>query len=197
MVIFGNLEVTAQVHKIERMSTEETIAADLLKFAKSLFRLRQVDDIANKDIRDRYQAGAHPDDAEIQLYYRVFLAEELGLPLKTRSMQHEQVAGVTPQMLNAAKAHVLSLDASPALHYSITREKFWRRFLKRKYEARFKAVRDDYDKKREQLASQSETLEEALYIQQGEEAAASHKQAREALFDELTRFEQAAAGLAG
>jgi hypothetical protein len=25
MVIFGNLEVTAQVHKIERMSTEETI----------------------------------------------------------------------------------------------------------------------------------------------------------------------------
>ena len=197
MVIFGNLEVTAQVHKIERMSTEETIAADLLKFAKSLFRLRQVDDIANKDIRDRYQAGAHPDDAEIQLYYRVFLAEELGLPLKTRSMQHEQIAGVTPQMLNAAKAHVLSLDASPALHYSITREKFWRRFLKRKYEARFKAVRDDYDKKREQLASQSETLEEALYIQQGEEAAASHKQAREALFDELTRFEQAAAGLAG
>ena len=197
MVIFGNLEVTAQVHKIERMSTEETIAADLLKFAKSLFRLRQVDDIANKDIRDRYQAGAHPDDAEIQLYYRVFLAEELGLPLKTRSMQHEQVAGVTPQMLNAAKAHVLSLDASPALHYSITREKFWRRFLKRKYEARFKAVREDYDKKREQLASHSETLEEALYIQQGEEAAASHKQAREALFDELTRFEQAAAGLAG
>lgn len=197
MVIFGNLEVTAQVHKIERMSTEQTIAADLLTFAKSLFRLRQVDDIANRDIRERYQAGTHPDDAEIQLYYRVYLAEELGLPLKTRSMQHEQIAGVTPQKLNDAKAHVLSLDRSPALHYSITREKFWRRFLKRKYEARFKAVREDYDKKREQLASHSETLEEALYIQQGEEAAASHKQAREALFDELTRFEQAAAGLAG
>lgn len=197
MVIFGNLEVTAQVHKIERMSTEQTIAADLLTFAKSLFRLRQVDEIANRDIRERYQAGTHPDDAEIQLYYRVYLAEELGLPLKTRSMQHEQIAGVTPQMLNDAKAHVLSLDRSPALHYSITREKFWRRFLKRKYEARFKAVREDYDKKREQLASHSETLEEALYIQQGEKAAASHKEAREALFDELTRFEQAAAGLAG
>ena len=87
----------------------------------------------------------------------------------------------------------MSLEATPALQYSITREKFWRRFLKRQYAQRFTAIRDEYDKKCDALSSQSERLGEQEYIRLGEAAAAEHKQAREALFDELTRFEQAAA----
>ncbi|NMY73516.1 NEL-type E3 ubiquitin ligase domain-containing protein [Pseudomonas sp. WS 5071] len=193
MVIFGNLEVLTWVHKVERTSNEQTIAANLLKLAKGMFRMRQVDQLANQDIRERYQAGGHPDDAEIQLFYRVHLAEELDLPTQTRGMHHEQIAGVTPNKLDDAKHYILSLEATPALQYSITREKFWRRFLKRQYAQRFTAIRDEYDKKCDALSSQSERLGEQEYIRLGEAAAAEHKQAREALFDELTRFEQAAA----
>lgn len=193
MVVFDNLEVVTLAHKVERASTEQTIAANLLSLAKGLFRLREVDQIANQDISNRYKAGGHPDEAQVQLFYRVFLADTLQLPIKTRGMLHQEIAAVSQATLNSTKDHVLSLDGTPALQYSITREKFWRRFLESRYADRFKVIKDDYDKQLAALSNQSEALGELEYNNQGEALLTVNNQAREALFHELTRSEQQAA----
>ena len=192
MLIFDNLEVFTLVHKAHQFDSQTQTAAYLLTLAKSMFRLRQVDQAANEDIAERYRAGGQPDDAQIQLFYRINLAQDLKLPIQTRSMHFTVIAAVTHAQLNQLKTRVLNMDDTPELQYSITSEKFWRDFLQRVYADRFQAIEDEFKTTYDSLAEQSETLGATEYERLGQEAVTHKDQAIEALYEALTRQEQAA-----
>ncbi|MFP3518100.1 DUF6543 domain-containing protein [Pseudomonas sp. SIMBA_077] len=192
MVIFDNLEVITLAHHVERVSTEQTIAANLLDLAKRLFRLRQVDQAVRDDIKERYKNGGEPDEAEVQLFYRIALAEPLNLPIKTRSMHHAPIAGVSDDTLKRTKDRVLGLEGTPAMQYSITTEESWLKYLRRQYAGRFKFIEDGYLSKLEVLADQKEALGTEEYNKRGAQELAVRTQADNALIAELTVNEQSA-----
>ena len=191
MYIFDNLQVLTLVHKAEQQDTQTLSAAYLLALAKSMFRLRQVDEAARQDIAERYRSGGMPDEAEIQLAYRIKLARDLALPTQTQGMHFEAIAAVTPVQIELLKARILRMEGSPAQQYAITTEKFWRQFLLRTHEERFQAIEDEFKTTYEALTEQSEALGETDYERQAQEAVTRKDQAIEALFDELTRQAQA------
>ncbi|MGP4922437.1 hypothetical protein, partial [Pseudomonas lundensis] len=71
-------------------------------------------------------------------------------------------------------------------------ENFWRDFLQRVYADRFQAIEDEFKTTYDSLAEQSETLGATEYERLGQEAVTHKDQAIEALYEALTRQEQAA-----
>ncbi len=189
VVIFDDLDRLVQIHTAEHLEGEGQAAAFLLNQAKKMFRLRQVDLIAQHDITDRKLAGKRVDEAEIKRFYRVKLARELELPISSNTLDFEPTVG-TEQQLKAAKLLVLSMDGTSAMQSSIIQEGFWRSFLQRKYAQRFKALENDFvrasDVFFDRLASRGATD----YLRQSQETLTKKEQAIEALFNELTRNEQ-------
>lgn len=185
MVLFDNLEVQVLIHRAEHLAGEGEREAEHFKLAKGLFRLRQVDQIADAVVTQRLAAGANPDVAEIQLFYRVKLAEALDLPIQTRMMFHAPVAGITPEQLNEAKSSILAMDGSPAFKHSIMHEKLWRNFLLHKHPDRFTAIEAEFQRDYQKLSEEPD-VSEAQELRRGEELVAVRDQKINHLVEELT-----------
>ena len=186
MVLLENMEVEVLIHEALNNAGESQREAELFRLAKRLFRLRQVDRISDAEVSRRVAEGGNPDAAEVILFYRVKLAEDLDLPTQARSMLYESTAGVSAEQLAEAKATVLALDGNPAFMHSIMYEKFWRNFLESTYAERFAGIEADYQRDYQQLSEASD-LSDVLELQRGAELTAARDQKLNLLIEELTR----------
>ena len=186
MVLLENMEVEVLIHEALNNAGEARREAELFKLAKRLFRLRQVDQISDAEVSRRVAAGSNPDAAEVILFYRVKLAEDLDLPTQARSMLYESTAGVSAQQLAEAKDSVLALDGSPAFMHSIMYEKFWRSFLENTYAERFAAIEAGFQRDYKQLSEEPD-LPYDVELQRGAELTTARDQKLNFLIEELTR----------
>ncbi len=143
-LLFSDLEVKVLVNQARAMAagTETATGLNLLKLARGLWRLDEVEVVAQEDIQARLKVAGAPrvDPLEVRLAYRIGLAERLGLPGQPRHMTFTELARVTPRDLNSACGKVLAREKTSAYPQALASREFWATYLKDRYPARFKAI---------------------------------------------------------
>jgi Leucine-rich repeat (LRR) protein len=146
-LIFSRLEVRNLANESLNSAHAAQAKEQLSTLAKGLFRLDEVERIAQQDVDARLRVIAESNDSlinkvrqvlkldrvEIRLAYRIGLKDRLGLPGQPGQAMFTGIANVTTPMLDAAEQRVLSLDNSPQEFVATTQRDFWRVFLKTRY----------------------------------------------------------------
>ncbi|WP_420233875.1 NEL-type E3 ubiquitin ligase domain-containing protein [Pseudomonas sp. ABY48] len=203
---FSYLEIRLMIHNAKALSAGEHEGATLIRLAKGLFRLDEVERIALQDIQQRRDAITAREDltdaqknrrirqieeVEVRLAYRVGLKDRLALPGQPEGGRFLQLAGVTPDMLEAAATRVLALDDSPRELQALVGRDFWIDYVKQQHPASFQALNDTLIANQLELdeASAAGTLEEADYVRQSEALGLQHKVKEAELIESLTKEE--------
>ncbi len=121
-LLFSVLQVRTLVFEASLGATGEARQSPLLKLAKGLFRLDEVEKAAFADMAGRSTA---PDAAEVQLVYRTRLATALDLPGQPQGMLFARTAEVSETALAATEAAILAIDGSQAMIESVASRDFW------------------------------------------------------------------------
>lgn len=79
---------------------------ELFAIGEGLFKLKVVDDIADREIAAQHSAGVPLDEVEIRLAYQVGLRDRLDLPAVAESMAFSRMANLDPDALDAAEVLV-------------------------------------------------------------------------------------------
>jgi hypothetical protein len=176
-LMFSDLEVRVQIHKALARVGEEGAGRELLKLAKGLFRLDQVEAFALKDIRERVAIIMHSgltkreigrqlvllDQIEVRLSYRISLRQRLDLPGQPVQADYTGVQYVPEPKLAEAERQIKSLKNSLAEIDSITQRDFWREYLKDKYRSRFDLAYESIIERMEHLELIKVTLTSEVY----------------------------------
>lgn len=192
MLWFSNIEV--KVFEAETVKTTPVNQRDsvLFRLARGLFRLGRVEEIAERDIRERQAKGKRPDQAEVRLAYRIGLRDRLGLPGQPKDMLYS--GNVTDSMLDTAYTEVLEAEKSPEFMENLVGREYWSSQLKRKYAARFTALQERQAQQHGELESRYPELNEAYLAEVGTLEVTFKTQETELLL-ELTKLEQSQYGL--
>lgn len=199
---FSDVEILKMVSQAKVSALDVTQGPSLLKLARGLFRLDEVEKIALAEIARRKteintstlsaQAKrlklARMDEVEIRLAYRYGLKGEnkLDLPGQPDNVRFTQLGEVTPQHLETAYKDVIKLNGSNAEFNALLGRKFWKDFVVAKYEVQFTEMRDPYF---EQLA-QLEEAKEAGTLNSGDFLAQSNAVMRRVAADEEALIER-------
>ncbi|XXE20120.1 hypothetical protein J3P85_02705 [Pseudomonas sp. Z1-12] len=203
---FSYLEIRLMIHNAKAAASGEEEAATLIRLAKGLFRLDEVERIALQDVQKRRDAITARSDltpaqrarqlrdieeVEVRLAYRVGLKERLALPGQPEGGRFIHMGNVTSQMLDDAAKQVLALDDSPRLLQSIVGREFWIDFLKQQHQPAFEALADTLVTQQLELdeAKAAGTLEEADYVSQSEALGLQQRIKEAELIQSLTEQE--------
>jgi hypothetical protein len=203
---FSNLEIKMMIHNAKALSAEGDEAATLIRLAKGLFRLDEVERIALQDIQGRRDAinaregltAAQKaelirliEEVEVRLAYRTGLRDRLELPGQPGGGRFTHLGNVSSAMLDAAAAEVLALDDSPQQMQSLVGRDFWIDYLKQQHAADFQALTDALSDELSALDEQKAdgTLEEADYASQSEALGLQHRVKEAELIQSLTQEE--------
>ncbi|WP_024617359.1 NEL-type E3 ubiquitin ligase domain-containing protein [Pseudomonas kilonensis] len=203
---FSYLEIKLMIHNAKALTVGEQEAVALIRLAKGLFRLDEVERIALQDIQQRRDTiNARRDlttaqknrlirqieEVEVRLAYRVGLKGRLELPGQPKGGRFIQMAGVTAEMLNAAAAEIIALDDSPKQLQSLVGRDFWIDYVKQKRASLFQAMNDALIANQLELdeAKAAGTLEEPDYVSQSETLGLQHKVKEAELIQLLTKEE--------
>ncbi|RON10551.1 hypothetical protein BK659_03305 [Pseudomonas brassicacearum] len=196
-LIFSRLEVRNLVsHGLSTQATPE-----LSTLAKGLFRLDEVERIAQQDASERIRkisenhalTLAHKveevllvDRVEIRLAYRIGLKDRLGLP--GQPQQARFIGGAVPAaMLDAAEQRVLALDNSPQEFAATTQRDFWRGFLKHKYADEFLLEQEPLHARLDALVAADLASQE--YLIKSAELAREFEAVEDAFINRKTKLE--------
>lgn len=187
-VIFSNMELEVLVTHAKAMAAAGEEGAPLLKLVRGLFRLEEVDGIARQDAAARV---AFTENIEVQLAYRVGLADRLELPVNTRTMQFSTAAGVDSQALDKAEQWVLGHETPQRLTAFAIKRDFWTDHLKRQYADQLVACQKPTAMRMQALDdSLSElSLSDAAYKREAEAILKQRQQDEEQLMVQLTQAE--------
>lgn len=213
---FSNLEIMHMVYRAKASATEAGQGPVLLKLARGLFRLDEVERTALADIAARTDAiNNDPDlspgtkrsriqqleEVEIRLAYRFGLKGEQQLELPGQPDQARFIAmgNVSPQDLATARARILGLNNSPEEFQALLSRDFWKDYVTHTYRPQFEAQSKPYY---EQLALLLEQLEGGELSREGYEVQAQVLQdqmgiAEADLIQRLTRSQLAEHPLPG
>ncbi|WP_225920012.1 NEL-type E3 ubiquitin ligase domain-containing protein [Pseudomonas vanderleydeniana] len=142
-LIFSDMEVRTLVFQARVMAGDNPLRTEssLLKLARGLWRLDEVEALAQADIETRLKvAGAHVDPLEVRLAYRIGLASRLGLPGQPTHMTFTELAKVDAKTLDAAFTTVINREKTPAYIRALVAREFWSDHLKSSYPERFEAI---------------------------------------------------------
>lgn len=132
--IFSNLEVAVDIDKVVRQSINaHDQAARLLSLGRRLFRLDYLSRIA----REHVQANPGLDAVEVELAYRIGLADRLELVGQPQYMRYGSVSGVKPADLDAANTRVIAAQVTPELSTYLCGRTFWSDFLRQQHGQQF------------------------------------------------------------
>ncbi len=179
---FSTLEVRVLLAEAMQSAAAGGQEQALLELACGLFRLDRVAMIAGKEVErrvtlevDRLRTSGWPEEQsrefalaqvdaiEISLAYRVGLARTLNLPGQPKTMQFEQLAGVSPMQLSNAAAEVRWASATDALLNDISQRDFWIAHLERQYATEFQQVKQPFWEQLEEEGT--EDAERVAHIQ--------------------------------
>ena len=153
---FSNLEIMQKVYRAKAAATEATQGPALLKLARGLFRLDEVEKTALANIANRTNAiHADPnlsaegqqealrllEEVEIRLAYRYGLKgdAQLALPGQPDQVRFISLGRVSQADLDAACSRILALNNSPEEFQALMSRDFWKDYLAHKYRPQFEA----------------------------------------------------------
>ncbi|UVL58592.1 dermonecrotic toxin domain-containing protein [Pseudomonas sp. B21-035] len=141
IVVFSDLQGLREAD--QALGQGGQASRQLLALGISRWRLQRLRTYVAEQIRG-WQADpqfVHFIDAiEVELYYRIHLAERLGLRHQPTEMIHgHTVFWVTSDML-AEAARIIRQDQAALLPEWMTQEIYWQDYLKRRYRARYEAL---------------------------------------------------------
>lgn len=199
-LVFSELEIRVQIYKALAQVGEAGAGVELLKLAKGLFRLDEVEAFALKDIKERIQLILSSnmstremgnqlllmDQIEVRLSYRVSLRDRLQLPGQPKQAEYTGHQYVSRAKLRACEDHVNSLRDSKREIESIASRDFWGEYLKDKYRSRFELADEPIYERMEQLELASGTMTSAEYNRQFTALAEEKQLTERKLIDLLT-----------
>jgi len=140
ILAFIDMEIQHKVHQARSQAGSNQADRDLLALAKSLFYLRQVDQLADSHIQGLRDAGVEPDDAEIKLYYRLRFLPQFELPIQREEMLYAVEDWVDESDIAAARRHLEDLSKTQAAQNALLMEEFWIEYLARSYPEPFSTI---------------------------------------------------------
>lgn len=134
-LIFSDIQVAVYSHQSLRGVAESQRTDVLFGVIRQLFRLNEVQAIADVEIARRESLGMPLDHAEVRLAYRIGLADELGLPGQPHRMVWARLAAVDRGALLDARRRVLEAERGPAFLQFAVNDQQWNRRLRAAHEA--------------------------------------------------------------
>ncbi|RON23325.1 hypothetical protein BK660_06770 [Pseudomonas brassicacearum] len=181
---FSHLEVAVEVDKVVSASNSSRAGAkQLLKLGRGLFRLDQLEQIAQTRIAKDPKA----DPLEVSLAFRTGLAETFQLPGQPRHMRYASLSGVTQAMLDTAEQKVKAAELTPDFMRFLVRQTFWTDYLSRNYPRQFDSVNDTYPARMRAVFEKAESLTTGDYLSQVSVIKAEKEAAENAVFERLTQ----------
>lgn len=170
---FSNLEIMQMVYRAKASATQLDQGTTLLKLARGLFRLDEVEKTALEDIANRTNAiQADPnlsaenrstlvgllEEVEIRLAYRYGLKgkDQLDLPGQPDQARFLSLGRVSQADLDATRSRILALNNSPQEFQALLSRDFWKDYVTSKHRAQFEALSKPFH---EQLAQLSEQVD--------------------------------------
>ncbi|MBV6286764.1 NEL domain-containing protein [Pseudomonas aegrilactucae] len=168
ILVFSQLEVQVLINQALALGTQLGAEWSLMKLARGLYRLEQVELIAGRVIDARLKAGREVDDIEVRLAYRTGLAEPLELPGQPNTMRYRASAQVTDADIQAAQKEIESTETPAVLKASIAQRDFWVSYLKEQYAERYQQVAKPLHARMEALQADADAghITEAAYLRQ-------------------------------
>ncbi|NYH10615.1 NEL-type E3 ubiquitin ligase domain-containing protein [Pseudomonas moraviensis] len=180
---FSHLEVAVHVRNVLRVSAGRQVSAPvLMKLARSLFRLEQIDLIAAEHARDQGSS----DPLEVNLAYRTGLAKAFDLPGQPSHMRYGELADVTGDELLAAIRRIQTAELSSSWVDFLVRQPFWSDYVKNSFAQQFDKAREPHHVEIEALFDKAEELSSADYLSEMNLCASRLKQTEDALLHRLT-----------
>jgi len=183
-VNFSSLEVLVEIHQASRAINGKPLTAKpLLKLAKGLFRLDQLEHIA------RRHSLEHPgaDPLEVSLAFRTGLKGVVYLPGQPQGMLHSDLAKVSRTALDQAQLDLKAAELSPALLKYIVELPFWREYLKRTHASRFEALNAPFSQRMQDVFDNALELQDAEYRARMNEVHRDQRQAEVREVETLTQ----------
>ena len=133
ILLFSDLEV-----KVYEFNALKSVVAGqegpaLLALTRRLFRLGQLEDIAQMACLNRRGA----DIAEVRLAYRISLGKRLDLPSQPKDMHYRHAAKVSALDIESAYLKIKAAESSPAFMAQLLEQDYWTSYLKRQYPQAF------------------------------------------------------------
>lgn len=204
MVHFVNREMTVLTHEFEQRVRGSQHESDHFDFARMLFRLEQVDALAEEAIASIYRQrmiemdarpleagirreGVQPDvdGYEIVLNYRIKLAGALDLPIHTEKPLYASEAQLTDAQVIEIRDQIFEKESRPEFRFSLFRQVFWLDYLKTRYAEQFDAIEAQYQRNYTALSKELGLTEE-VELQRGAELTEGRDQRINLLIEELT-----------
>ncbi|MVV50385.1 hypothetical protein EJA72_19410 [Pseudomonas sp. PB120] len=182
-VMFSNLEVAVDIHEVVRQSVNaHDRAARLLQLGRRQFRL----DYLGKIARERVQAKSALDQVEVELAYRVRLADRLDLVGQPDSMRYESLSGVDANDLELAYTRIKAAELTPELSTYIANRTFWSDFLREHHAQQFSDLTEPFHARMDTVFENQVTLG-AAFQPSADSIAAELKVAEGDLLKRLTQ----------
>jgi Leucine-rich repeat (LRR) protein len=207
---FSNVEIMKMVYRAKASATDTAQGPALLKLARGLFRLDEVEKIALADIAERTarinndptlsEAAKRSridqlEEVEIRLAYRYGLKGEdkLALPGQPARVQFIAMGNVKQVDLDNALARIRALDNSPEELKALLTRDFWKDYVANKYRLQFEAQSKPFHERMMTLMerNEAEALSSAEYLEQSRALQQELEAAETALIERLTRSELA------
>lgn len=139
--IFSNLEVAVEVDTVVRQAVNaHDRAGRLLQLGRRLFRQDYLGKIAKEDTL----ADPKLDPVEVELAYRIGLAERLDLIGQPKHMNYGSLGGVTSARIDTAYDRVTAAQLSPELMKYLNGRTFWTDFLREHQGKQFTDTADPF-----------------------------------------------------
>jgi len=195
-LIFSDIQVAAYAHSALQGATAEQKTGRLLGVIRNMFRLNEIQAIADEDIARQESLGVRVDHAEVRMAYRTGLASHLSLPGQPLRMVWEQLSNVGSQAIANARRLILEREAGPAFLEFAVRDRLWNAHLRAGHAT-------DLEQATASIRAQMDFLEEhppadhEEYDQQGRLLIARRDAAEDALLKQLTNTLRQAWDLSG
>lgn len=162
-VTFSALEIQVLLAEVSRSTSFRQ--TQLLNLAKGLFRLDKLESIAAEHCQDLLRQGvAGIDELEVNLAYRIGLAQVLELPGQPKGMMFRGLAGVTPENLEIARLEVQSAEKTDAMAVFISTLEFWKTYLTSSHKAEYATLTEPYFEALYALLRRSPEMNSARYL---------------------------------
>jgi len=139
--VFSDMVVRVLCYRavLSARTGNRTLEGELVRLLRGLFRLQQVERQAMIEIGRRTVSGpfSRAQARELELIYRVRLAERLELPAQPREMNFVRDVDVSPEALESAYQEVAKAENSADLLASIKARKFWYEYLLENHQEEF------------------------------------------------------------
>ncbi len=185
-LIFSDIQVAVYARSELQGVPDARHTEMLFGVIRKLFRLNEVQTIADLEIANREARGVLVDDAEVRMAYRIGLADDLNLPGQPLSMAWSRLASVDRQAILAARRQVLEREAGDEFVNYAVADRRWNERLRTEHQA-------DLTRVTASIRAQMEALEEHPptdrdeYDRQGRALIASLNAAEKDLLEQLTR----------